>query len=383
MSIGKNLRLKLNGIADKPAWSYGYLNNTRKLDTIVHLAISSFLDAGSAPPKSLVAGTVYVVPTGATGNWLGHDGDVALVNDDLSWTYYTPSPGWVCYSKSDDTFHYYNANQWVPQLGQIILGSPNFAGDSVTFNCPVTMNGTTTYNWNANYLGTVEFNNTATFNGPFTANSGLQINGLNLKISASMTHVEGAAQFDQTVQFDNSVTIEGELTTTGVTNLYGSIIIDTVEGFGASGDSKVAFGGPITVGKGTDSNAVASEFDGVVNFYGGVNFEGATHFYGDLNINVDNLTISGTTTWQVNGPAKFSGKVEMDGNIKVFGGMEVDSPTVINGASTFNSTATFNNVTTVGNAQFGSAVTITTDLPTSRPSTAGVLWIDGDVLKIS
>lgn len=70
------------------------------------------IDQLSDPPVSPSKGDRYVVTDTATGDWLGHEKDIAWY-DGTTWKFDTPAEGWVVYDKSDDTIYIYDGTAWV------------------------------------------------------------------------------------------------------------------------------------------------------------------------------------------------------------------------------------------------------------------------------
>ncbi len=54
----------------------------------------------TAPPGSPGTGDMYIVATGATGAWSGHDGEIATYNV-ATWDFDTPSKGWLYYVEDE------------------------------------------------------------------------------------------------------------------------------------------------------------------------------------------------------------------------------------------------------------------------------------------
>ncbi len=71
----------------------------QKLDALVQLSVLS--RTTTAPPSSLNEGDAYIVATGATGNWVGHDNEIAVV-DGGQWSFVVPGPGWIAYVIDED-----------------------------------------------------------------------------------------------------------------------------------------------------------------------------------------------------------------------------------------------------------------------------------------
>ncbi len=71
----------------------------QKLDALVQLSVLS--RTTTAPPSSLNEGDAYIVATGATGDWVGHDNEIAVV-DGGQWSFVVPGPGWIAYVTDED-----------------------------------------------------------------------------------------------------------------------------------------------------------------------------------------------------------------------------------------------------------------------------------------
>jgi len=71
----------------------------------------------AAPPVSLAAGDKYIVSVGATGDWLGHDADVAIY--DYVWSFVTPAEGWTAYSVAGDALYVFDGAAWTSLLDAI------------------------------------------------------------------------------------------------------------------------------------------------------------------------------------------------------------------------------------------------------------------------
>lgn len=79
------------------------------LDAFVMLAV---LDRDlTAPPGSPSAGDRYLVGTSATGDWAGHDGDIAAYQDG-AWNFYDPKAGWLCYIVDEAAIVVYTGSTW-------------------------------------------------------------------------------------------------------------------------------------------------------------------------------------------------------------------------------------------------------------------------------
>lgn len=81
----------------------------RILDTLVQLAV---LDRDiTAPPASPAEGQRWIVKSGATGLWAGHDNAIAAWQDG-DWQYSAPQAGWVAFVADESTLVVWNGTAW-------------------------------------------------------------------------------------------------------------------------------------------------------------------------------------------------------------------------------------------------------------------------------
>jgi len=79
------------------------------LDALVHLAVKE--RGRTAAPGSPAEGDRYLVGTGATGAFGGHDGEIALF--DLGrWRFFIPRAGWRVYVETEDRIIVFDGSQW-------------------------------------------------------------------------------------------------------------------------------------------------------------------------------------------------------------------------------------------------------------------------------
>jgi len=81
------------------------------LDALVQASVESRTLA--TPPTSPLDGEAWLVPTGATGAWSGHVGELAAWQSG-AWLFYDPAPGWQLYVKDDSTLVVFDAGAWMP-----------------------------------------------------------------------------------------------------------------------------------------------------------------------------------------------------------------------------------------------------------------------------
>ena len=93
-----------------------------RLDALVQLALTS--EGAQTPPGMPVEGEVHSIGAGATGDWLGEDGRLAIfVNG--GWAFVTPGVGWQGWSETAGSRVSFDGAGWEPGAGSF---SPNGAG---------------------------------------------------------------------------------------------------------------------------------------------------------------------------------------------------------------------------------------------------------------
>lgn len=83
----------------------------RILDSLTQLSVISI--AQVTPPASPAPGDRYIVPTGATGAWVGQDTQLA-VWDENTWRFFLATEGWVAWDQAGQAQVVFVAGQWVP-----------------------------------------------------------------------------------------------------------------------------------------------------------------------------------------------------------------------------------------------------------------------------
>ena len=82
----------------------------------------------TAPPASPQAGDRYLVASGATGDWTGHDNEIAEYNGS-AWEFTTPNDGMAVWVEDEDILVVYNGSAWVRFGSTIDHGNLNGLGD--------------------------------------------------------------------------------------------------------------------------------------------------------------------------------------------------------------------------------------------------------------
>ncbi len=81
-----------------------------RLDALVHLAVLS--RALAAPPVLPVDGDRYLVAASATGDWLGHDGQLAF-REAGAWGFAIPKTGWRLWVAAESLFLLFDGAAWL------------------------------------------------------------------------------------------------------------------------------------------------------------------------------------------------------------------------------------------------------------------------------
>lgn len=112
-----------------------------RLDVAVQLAVIA-RDV-TDPPSGPAQGDRYLVPAGATGDWAGHEGEVA-VYDMATWVFQAPVAGWVARVLSEDTQIRFDGSAWQEGAGALMadtlgVGGAADATNRLTCAAPATL----------------------------------------------------------------------------------------------------------------------------------------------------------------------------------------------------------------------------------------------------
>ncbi|MCO5064442.1 MAG: DUF2793 domain-containing protein [Rhizobiaceae bacterium] len=81
----------------------------RRLDALVQLAVLSRELAAS--PGAPGEGDRYIVGAPASGDWVGHEGEIAAWQDG-AWEFYLPRPGWIATVLDEDAACFWDGESW-------------------------------------------------------------------------------------------------------------------------------------------------------------------------------------------------------------------------------------------------------------------------------
>lgn len=101
----------------------------RMLDTVVQLTVATM--GTLAPPASPGTGDTHAIGTGATGDWSGHDGEIATWFD-TAWHFQTPKAGWIATITGSTNLFVHDGSDWVPGTASIDLENLSGVGINTT-----------------------------------------------------------------------------------------------------------------------------------------------------------------------------------------------------------------------------------------------------------
>jgi Protein of unknown function (DUF2793) len=120
ISFGPKLGLIIDGLQGDAHYT-AILALFRALDQLPFLSVIN--RTTTAPPGSPANGDAYIVATGGSGAWAGHDKSIAVWTTDnpaaLSgeWEFYVPKAGWIAFSVLDAGFYSYSGTAWAAFAG--------------------------------------------------------------------------------------------------------------------------------------------------------------------------------------------------------------------------------------------------------------------------
>lgn len=99
----------------------------RRLDALVQLAVKS--SALATPPSTLVEGDRYIVAEGASGAWMGAEGNIASWTDG-AWIFFAPEKGWRAWDENEGAFIVYGGANWAAELGSSAGGASTHGAET-------------------------------------------------------------------------------------------------------------------------------------------------------------------------------------------------------------------------------------------------------------
>lgn len=110
-STDPNLGLEHSWEYRESGWKTGMDANLKKLGAVVQLAVLSMKDDIPATPAN---GDRHIIPAGATGEWSGRTGQIA-VRVAGAWEYYAPATGWRAWVADIGSIATFTGAAWVPE----------------------------------------------------------------------------------------------------------------------------------------------------------------------------------------------------------------------------------------------------------------------------
>lgn len=109
-----------------PGQALKHITHNEALDQL-DVLVQPFVQAANlaTPPSTPLPGESWIVPTGATGAWAGHAGEIAAYQAG-DWRFYDPAEGWQVFDRATGALLVYSGSSWVaiaavddglPQLG--------------------------------------------------------------------------------------------------------------------------------------------------------------------------------------------------------------------------------------------------------------------------
>lgn len=130
------------------------------------LVMASVKDRTNAPPGSPSEGDVYLVTATASGDWAGHEDDLAHYYSD-AWHFYSPGEGWQVYVQDEDAWYVYGGSSWAAKD----VTQPEGNDKNIQFNDGGSFGGSDDLTWDKSNkmlgVGTSSPNSTLHVNGSF------------------------------------------------------------------------------------------------------------------------------------------------------------------------------------------------------------------------
>lgn len=98
----------------KPAQAQKHVTHNeamRQLDALVQLNVIDF--EATVPPSLPCEGDAYALGPGASGEWAGQDGAIAI-RVDSAWQFFPPDPGWIASLSDASELRIWSGTAWLP-----------------------------------------------------------------------------------------------------------------------------------------------------------------------------------------------------------------------------------------------------------------------------
>lgn len=94
-----------------PAQAQKHVTHNEALQRLDNLIQLSVIAQRSDPPAERDAGDAYIIAAGGSGDWAGHDQDIAFWQEGR-WQYLQPFKGWLCWDQSQDSYVFFQDSAW-------------------------------------------------------------------------------------------------------------------------------------------------------------------------------------------------------------------------------------------------------------------------------
>lgn len=114
-STGPNLGLVWGYSIGEDGWGVGSYNpGFAKMDTLIHLSV---IDIEDTPPGAPVDGDRYIVGGSPTGDFSGHEDEIAvrLAIGGPAWVFYAPKTGWRLWNEATSTYFRFDG-AWIEEV---------------------------------------------------------------------------------------------------------------------------------------------------------------------------------------------------------------------------------------------------------------------------
>ncbi|MEM6904787.1 MAG: DUF2793 domain-containing protein, partial [Pseudomonadota bacterium] len=101
------------------------------------LSVRAVVSVGETQPPAPVDGQSFIVGAGATGDWAGHDGEIALALNG-GWAFQAPRAGWRVFSEADHAEYLCDAVTWQVQAIACSAGAAVTRAEILEFDQPLS-----------------------------------------------------------------------------------------------------------------------------------------------------------------------------------------------------------------------------------------------------
>lgn len=97
----------------QPSQAQKHVTHNEAIEVLDVLVQANVKAMRAEPPGGAVLGERYIVAEAATGEWAGHETEIACYSDTVQgWRYFTPQVGWLVYTQDTATVRVFNGQAW-------------------------------------------------------------------------------------------------------------------------------------------------------------------------------------------------------------------------------------------------------------------------------